>query len=103
MIQRKANLRFIEKNKYGRIDVKPIAEAVALIRLINITNRDFRIIQFYSVKNLVPRHKNEWHFWNVQTQTRRVILPKEYWKELYCYDTDNNEEIKSLPEKRKYS
>ena len=97
-LQRKTKVYFILKEH--RMSAKPptIAEAEVLVRNIDIKSRNFCIIQFYSVKNYVPRHQPEWHYWETQRRNRKVLLPQVYWDQLLCYD-ERGETIRSIPNK----
>ena len=85
MNQRKEKVYFIRKSDQQSAKPPTLAEAEVLIR-------NNRVIQFYSVNNLVDRDKPEWHYWHIQSELRRIFLFDHYVKEIICY-TEKNEII----------
>ena len=83
MNQRKASVYFIPKSAKDSAKPPTLVEAEVLIR-------NNRIIQFYSVNNLIPREENDWHYWHVQSQNKKIMILKTYWERMLCYDENNN-------------
>ena len=87
MIQRKANVIFFKK-KYLDTYIPPrLAKGSILTRLVNITTREFRMIQVYNINIILNPEEREWHYWLEQSKNLKITLPKNYWDQIICWDT----------------